>query len=287
MVSGAFIAPHLLPVSAQSVCSTCVPVGFGNSNYDFFPYQAQGSNYPTATMSVDVQISSTLSATGYLDTQLEGCSSTDQWTYQNNLFDPSGEFIQEVLAIGSSSATPSCFTVEWGPAGTSQVYNYMATEIPASYTTAFVTAGNSLVFAISGSQNELPNGEVNITSFALMFNGATVATLQPAEMLNYTTGQLLNGADGPVFYDSSTGQNFDIVGPGGGQAIVFTSAAGSMSYCGTAPQNPPEVGGLLGFINGGATTIETSNIFYTSPSSSSGSCSSAPTLYAQTFGITP
>jgi hypothetical protein len=274
------------PSLAQTPCTTCTPVGVANSNYDFYPYQASGATYPTARFDTTVNIQTTMSATGYFSGETEGCTADDLWTYQNNFFDPSGEFIQEVLAVGLTLNTPSCFTIEWGPAGTTQVYNYEATMIPASYTPDFENAGNSLDFVMQGTTGQLSGGEVNITSFNLLLNGGVVATLTPAQMLNYSTGQLLNGADGPVFYDSSTGQNFDIVGPGGGQSVVFTSGSGTIAYCGSVPNNPPELGGLAGYLNGGATTVESSNLFYGIPSVS-GSCSFSPSLYSQSFSILP
>jgi hypothetical protein len=185
-----------------------------------------------------------------------------------------------VLAVGSSSSTPSCFTVEWGPAGTSQVYNYMGYNIPSKYTSDFENAGNSITFLITGKQNELPNGEVKVTSFSLKLIGVTIATLTPSQMLNYTTGKLLKGADGPIFYDHATGQNFDIVGPGGGLPVAFASGSGTITYSGSSPQNPPQAGGLISFLKGGTTTVESSNIFYGIPSKSG-------STHSQDFGITP
>ena len=277
----------LRPATAQTTCTSCTPVGLANSNYDFYPYQASGASYPTARFDTTVNIQTTLAATGYFSGETEGCTADDLWTYQNNFFDPSGEFIQEVLAVGLTLNTPSCFTIEWGPAGTTQVYNYEATMIPATYTQDFENAGNSLDFVMQGTSGQLSGGDINITSFDLLLNGAQLATLTPAQMLNYSTGAPLNGADGPVFYGPSTGQNFDIVGPGGGQSIVFTSGAGTISYCGSVPNSPPELGGLVGFLLGGGTTVESSNLFYGTPAVSSGSCSNAPSAYSQWFNILP
>jgi hypothetical protein len=286
LVIGAF-ASVASPSIAQTPCTSCAPVGFGNSNYDFYPYQGTGSSYPTARFDTTVNIQTSMSADGYFTGATEGCSADDLWTYQNNFFDPSGQFIQEVLAVGLTQNTPSCFTIEWGPPGTTQVYNYEATMIPPTYTPDFENAGNSLDFAMQGAVGQLPNGEVNITSFNLLLNGAQVAILTPSQMLNYSTGQLLNGADGPVFYDAMTGQNFNVVGPGDGQTIVFSSGAGTITYCGSVPNNPPELGGLVGFVSGGATTVESSNLFYGIPSATSSSCSYGPATYSQYFNILP
>jgi hypothetical protein len=271
------------PSNAQA----STPVGFANSNYNFYAYQSSSTSYPTARFDTTVNIQSSLSATGYFTGATEGCSANDLWTYQNNFFDSSGEFIQEVLAVGLTQNTPSCFTIEWGPPGTTQVYNYEATMIPATYTPDFENAGNSLDFSIQGAAGQLPNNEINITSFNLLLNGAQVAILTPSQMLNYSTGQLLNGADGPVFYGPNTTQNFNIVGPGDGQTIVFSSGAGTISYCGSVPNNPPELGGLGGFAFGGGTTVESSNLFYGIPTATTGSCNYAPTAYSQYFNILP
>lgn len=286
LIIGAFAAVF---ISSAQTCVDCgSPVGFaGNTNYNFYPYESSGSGYPTTRFDTTVNIQTSFSASGYFTGLLEGCSADDSFTYQNNFFDPSGEFIQEVLAVGLTANTPSCFTIEWGPAGTTQVYNYMATMIPASYTPSFENAGNSLDFVMQGVSGELPNGEVNITSFNLILNGVQVAVLTPSQMIGYTSGQPLNGADGPIFYDTSTGQNLDIVGPGGGQSIVFTSGAGTIDYCGSVPDNPPELGGLMALLLGNGTTVESSNLFYGSPTASSGSCSYAPTPYSQWFNILP
>ena len=268
--------------AAASTCTNCTPVGIGNSNYNVYPFQASGAAYPATSLTVGVQINTTMSASGYFTGETEGCTTDDQWTYQNNFFDPSGEFIQEVLAVGLTQSTPSCWTVEWGPPGTTQVYNYMAVEVPAVYTPDFQTAGNTLNFVVAGTPGA--NGEVYVTAFDLYLNGQMVGTLNPSQMLNYSTGQLLNGADGPVFYTTSTGQNFDIVGPGGGQDIVFSSGSGTMSYCGAAPNSPPELGGLIGSQTG---TVENSNIFYGNVTASGASCSQAPSSYSQFFNVLP
>jgi hypothetical protein len=285
LIIGASSALAVIPLAAGAqTCTNCTPVGFGNSNYNLYPYAASGSQYPPASLDVGVLINSTFSATGYFTGATEGCTADGQWTYQNNFFDPSGEFIQEVLAIGLTSATPSCFTVEWGPAGTTQVYNYMAVELPSVYTPDLQSAGNRLDFVVQGVSGTLPSGEVNVTAFDLYLNSQLVGTLTPSQMLNYSTGQPLNGADGPVFYTAATGQNFDIVGPGGGQAIIFTSGSGTISYCGTVPNSPPELGGLVGSQGG---TVEDSNLFYGNVTASSAACSEAPSAYSQYFNVLP
>src|SRR5579864_4011469 len=265
-------------------CTNCTPLGFGNSNYNLYPFQSSSSSYPSSALDVGVQINQTFSTVGYLTGATLGCSANGGWTYQNNFFDPSGEFIQEVLAIGLTPTTPSCFTIEWGPPGTTQVYNYMAVEIPAVYTPSFQTAGNRLDFVVQGVAGVLPNGELNITAFNLYLNSQLTGTLAPAQMLNYTTGQPLNGADGPVFYTTNTGQNFDLVGPGGGQSIIFTSGSGTISYCGSIPNSPPQLGGLVGSQGG---TVEDSNMFYGNVTVSSAPCSYAPSTYSQFFNYLP
>ena len=282
-LAGTFVLAFPQSVFGQT-CTNCTPVGFANSNYNLYPFQSSASSYPSSQLDIGVQINQTFNAVGYFTGATLGCTANGQWTYQNNFFDPSGEFIQEVLAIGVTPTTPSCFTIEWGPAGTTQVYNYMAVEIPPTYTPSFQTAGNRLDFVVQGTSGVLPNGETNITSFNLYLNNQLAGTLLPSQMLNYTTGQPLNGADGPVFYTSQSGQNFDIVGPGGGQSIVFTSGSGSISYCGAVPNSPPQLGGLIG---SGGGTVESSNLFYGNVTASSAPCSFAPSSYSQFFNILP
>jgi hypothetical protein len=280
--------------AATTPCALCTNMGLlGNSNYNMFPYKAASSSYPTAKFSTSIAITQSLNASGYFTGELEGCTADDSFTYQNNIFDnPSGEAIQEVLAVGLTPTTPSCWNIEWDPAGETQVYVYQAEMIPAAYTPSFESAGNTLNFIVSGTSGKLPNGEINITSFSLTLNGNTIATIAPSQMIcgalnpnpPCTVGDPVGNTLGPIYYTNATAQNMNIVGPGEGQTVLFTSGAGTITYCGTMPQNPPQLGGPA---SGGTSTVESSNLFYGNVTSVSTSCSNAPKAYSQWFNYVP
>lgn len=286
---------HFQVSAAESTpCALCTNMGvLGNSNYNVFPFQAQAASYPTVRFDTTVSITQTMNASDYFTGELEGCTADDSFTYQNNIFDnPSGEGIQEVLAVGLTPTTPSCWNIEWDPAGQTQVYVYQAAMLLPSYTPLFEQAGNSLDFVVSGTSGQLTNGEINITSFSLLLNGIQIADIQPSQMIcgalnpspPCTVGQPVGNSLGPIFYTNATAQNMDIVGPGEGQTVLFTSGAGTISYCGTAPQSPPQLGGPA---SSGTSTVESSNLFYGNVTATSTSCSNAPTAYSQWFNYIP
>ena len=239
-----------------------------------------GTNLTGVSIAVDVTLDMVIEANGLPQPPLQQISG---FSVQLNCYSLSNSTVTTILQQYVLSFTESNLVAQvnnWN----SQIYvNNLTTPVINSSTNLMALTGSKIPagYQLQISLQNDSSGNVSAAVFSVSLNGKQLAskTLTLTTLTNLITNKLVTSADlAPIVaYD------LDIVGPGNGESVTFSSGAGLIVYSGEQPLTvslalPSNAAG------GGEGTEEKSNASY-------GLLSSTPSpQFTQTFyssNITP